>query len=164
MVLKTEPTGHGSGLVRPIRPEWYWIRVGPLKPAVQPINRINRPVLFESAGTIEINFSSHYCRPSLATPPCWKRKASLFYPKEPTPALETPSFHDPAGTLVPTPTPTEKGSIFCPSEHPHATPRNPCPHPVPKKPTPLPPNPPPRAAVAGEKALLLRATPTRTPQ
>ena len=142
-------TGHSSGLVRPIRPKWYWIGVRPLEPTVQLVNRTNRRVLFELVGSIKINFSSHYCHSSPATPLWWKRKASPFCPSEPTLALETPSFHDPAGT--PAPTPTRKGSIFCSLEHPHATPRNPRPHPAPKKPTSLLPNPPPRAAVDGGK-------------
>ena len=50
------PTGGVSGPVRLIGPGWNRIGIGPPEPAVQPMNRMNRPVLSEPAGSIKINF------------------------------------------------------------------------------------------------------------
>ena len=38
------PTGHRSSPVQSFGPDWDRTRVGSLEPAVQPVNRTNRPV------------------------------------------------------------------------------------------------------------------------
>ena len=163
MILKTGQdrpvrplTAHGSGPIRPIRSEWYWTGVGPLELEVQPINQTNQP------GWLKLIFPPIVVVLRRQHPRAEKKKAFPFCSSEPAPALETPSFHDPVWTPAPTPTPARKGSIFCPLEHPHTTPKNPHPHPAPEKPTPFPPNPPPHVAAGGGKALLLPVTPTGT--
>ena len=63
MVLKTRPdqpvqlpTSHGSGQIRSIGPKLHWIKVKPLEPTVQPMNRTNRPVPSKLADSIKFFF------------------------------------------------------------------------------------------------------------
>ena len=99
MVLKTRPdwpvtvpvrppAGHGSGPVRPIRPKSGQARIGPAKPVVRPVNRMNQTVFSESSDSTFF-FPSTVVVPTGKTPrPRWNPpprvgKPSPFCPPEP---------------------------------------------------------------------------------
>ena len=50
-------TGHHSGPIRSFRPDWDQTGVKPFEPAVQPVNRTNRPVPKKPTDSKDFNFS-----------------------------------------------------------------------------------------------------------